>query len=396
MVGDKVVRPNVLMMASSRGGGLSYHFVRLSLNLERKGVNVVVISSDKEDEPGLKQRLKEAAIKCYWCNDLTGISPWAIWKSVRDLKKILISDDIDVIHAQGLIHLIEAYAASKVLSWRKKVAIVQSVHHYAHGSRYEKLFLRIGTKLMSWCSDLILPVSQETYERLIQSGSPQAKTFLLHNPIDLEKLKEEVAAVGSPKIRDIIFQLSDKPVVIYPANLVSRKGHRYYLKAARQVVKEFPNAKFIVTSDGPMRKKLVRMSQSMGISSNVIFTGRIEVADLRLLVSRANIGAFPSLAETFALGALEMVAVGKPVVATPVGAIPEMVVDGVNGFLIPRRDPSALAVGILNLLRNPEKAKRMGLNGKRLIEEKFSMNTIVPKLKRLYDLAVERKITEGV
>lgn len=81
----------------------------------------------------------------------------------------------------------------------------------------------------------------------------------------------------------------------------------------------------------------------------------------------------------------------KPIVATNVGGVSEAVINGVNGYLVPPRDPASLAKAILKLINNPETARKMGARGRRLVEQRFSMNVITRKLNDVYELALKRK-----
>ena len=382
----------VLMTASAPGFGLLNFVVTYSIALKRRGLNVVVISSEKEQEAGLKTKLKQHGIKYYESNHIDGRSPWSIWKGACEINRALSSEDIDVIHAQGLLHAIKVYLALKLPFHRHKVAMVQSVHHYAHGSKYKEwLFLRLAPKLMNLCAEFVLPVSEIIGQELIGHGLSPTKCLPVHNCIDLEEVKRQMStARDSAELLNLTPRLSGCPVVIYPARLIPRKGHRYYLEAASQVIREFPKAKFIVTSSGPLREKLEQTASDLGIAENVIFTGEVRSDVMPLLLSKADIGAFPSLAELLPIGILDLMAAGKPVVATPVAGIPEMVKDGESGFLVPPRDSEALAERILELLRDPQKAQRMGAMGRKIVEKEFAIDVIAGKMEDVYELARAR------
>jgi len=101
----------------------------------------------------------------------------------------------------------------------------------------------------------------------------------------------------------------------------------------------------------------------------------------------ADICVSASLGELFPFYILECMAAAKPIVTTDVGGVAEAVIDGVNGYLVPPRNPSSLAKSILNLLNNPDKARQMGQKGRELAKQNFSMNIVCKKLEKIYLIA---------
>ena len=167
----------------------------------------MVISAEKEQTPGLKAKLREHEIKLYECNYIDGMSPWSIYRSAQEINRIIGLEDIDVIHANGVRHVIKVAIARRLC--RQKIGIVQSVHAYAHGSGYKgSLFLRTAPKLMKLCADIVTPVSETIGQGLIQAGLPASITIPIHNGIDLEQFDSEMSQEGSNQIQSIIKEIS--------------------------------------------------------------------------------------------------------------------------------------------------------------------------------------------
>jgi glycosyltransferase involved in cell wall biosynthesis len=122
-----------------------------------------------------------------------------------------------------------------------------------------------------------------------------------------------------------------------------------------------------------------------------LFTGRIPQEELPVYYGASDVVVVPSLQEAWGLVATEAMACGKPVVASRVGGLPDQVIDGYNGFLVPPMDSKALADRILYFLENPSEAKRIGLNGRRLAEELFDIEKRVDKIVKLYKELVEKR-----
>jgi glycosyltransferase involved in cell wall biosynthesis len=366
-----------------------HHLTYLSLALKRSGLETIVISTEKEQVPGLKTKIRKSGIALYECKYVDGTSPWAIYQGAREISKIITKEGIDTVHANGVGHAIKAALARSL--FKQKITIIEGVHTYAHGLPQKRAWLlKQSPRLMNLCADIITPCSEIIGGKLIKSGLSPGKTVPVHNGIDLNQFDAEISIGGSESVRSLAEEISGKPSIIYPAVLVPRKGHRYLLEAATMVLKEYPEARFIITSDGPLRSELEKMASDLDIAGSVIFTGRLSYEDLHWLLSQATIGVFPSLAELLPMAVLDLMAAAKPVVATNVDGIPEMVIDGKTGFLVPPQDSGTLAERIIELIRYPEKARQMGTAGRKFVEENFAIDIIARKTEEVYQMAVAR------
>jgi glycosyltransferase involved in cell wall biosynthesis len=135
--------------------------------------------------------------------------------------------------------------------------------------------------------------------------------------------------------------------------------------------------------DGPDRRALEALAHTLGVLEHVTFTGT--VVDPLGLVLDSDVFVFPSLvAEGLPMALLEALALGKPVVATGVGGIPEMVEDGKTGLVVPPRDAAALAEGIVRVLSDPVLARRLGEAGREAVLARFPARTMVERTEELY------------
>ena len=160
------------------------------------------------------------------------------------------------------------------------------------------------------------------------------------------------------------------------------KGHRYFLEAAKILLKKIPEIEFLLTGDGHLRKQYEEMARQLGIEQKVHFLGKRN--DIPSIMSVLSVSVLSSTSEGLSNVILESMAAGKPVVATRVGGNPELVIDGITGYLVPPADPRAMAEVIASLLQNPDKAMAMGVAGKKLVEEKFTIETMVKSYEDLY------------
>ncbi len=205
------------------------------------------------------------------------------------------------------------------------------------------------------------------------------KIVLIPNGIDIAKftdleqrngLKQEIGISEGDKIIGMV------------GRLVRKKGHDVLLKSAKDILVDFPNAKFLIIGDGEERASLEKLVTDLGIGESVIFLGeRKDIADL---ISLFDIAVLCSRDESLPVALLEYTAVSKPIVATNVGGNSEIIVDTKSGFLVPPDNPKALAIKIIELLKNEKKGRIMGRLARKIAEDKFSLEQMMGKMERFF------------
>jgi glycosyltransferase involved in cell wall biosynthesis len=165
--------------------------------------------------------------------------------------------------------------------------------------------------------------------------------------------------------------------------LVELKGIEYLLSAASALRREFPALRVEIAGSGPQRLNLEEAVRHCGLEGHVEFLGWID--DLNSVLPRWDVFVMPSLEEGFPIAALDAMAAGLPVVATSVGGVPELIVDGITGWLVPPRDTDALASRLRLLLANPEMRRVMGAAGYARVRDHFSAARMTESFTQLYD-----------
>jgi glycosyltransferase involved in cell wall biosynthesis len=227
-----------------------------------------------------------------------------------------------------------------------------------------------------------IAVSNAVASQLCQSFHvPDRKIAVIHNSIP-------VAAFDRPPnkmLQSMINRGTDRPIVLSVARLDSQKGHTYLLQAIRHI----PNAIFVLAGEGLERASLQGQADRLGIADRVTFLGyRKDIADL---LASCDLFVLPSLYEGLPLSILEAMAAGKPVVGTSVGGTPEAVLDGQTGFLVPPRNPGALAGAIARLLGDASLRQRMGTLGKLRVGRDFSAPQMVARVTETYEKLLNRQ-----
>jgi glycosyltransferase involved in cell wall biosynthesis len=231
-------------------------------------------------------------------------------------------------------------------------------------------------KGQSWARRLAscVVVNAEALAReVIAQGTPARKVRVLHQGIQLDRF--DVLAEGDPKL-----PAWDGKSVACVANMQSDgKGHEDLIRAAAKL----PRVRFLLCGDGEHRPILQRLAGELGVADRVLFLGKRP--DVPAIVSRVDALVHPSLAEGLPNAIMEAMAARRPVVATSVGGIPELVLDGSTGFLVPPRDPNALASALDRVLGDPERASAMGRAGRAHVERRFTLRRMTEQHDELYE-----------
>jgi glycosyltransferase involved in cell wall biosynthesis len=242
--------------------------------------------------------------------------------------------------------------------------------------------------------DGIRVVSHGIKRKLVECGLPDHKIWVVSAPVFLTKFKK-----SSPeKVRDIRrrYSLPAGRSVLFVGYLTKAKNVPNLLKAARVVSQRYNDVKFLLCGGGEERENLEHLSQELGITDNVAFTGEIPHDELPDYYHACDIFVLPSSHESFGLVLLEAGMAGKPVVSTDLTGPRDIVVEGVTGFLVPPQNPDELAARILTLMEQPELARQMGENAHRHISSSFDTEAGIRKVIDMWTNTVRLATDRGV
>lgn len=285
----------------------------------------------------------------------------------------------DIVHCQFgslgpralLLKNIGSFSAKLITSFR---GADTSRYVNDHPGIYDDLFIK---------GDLFLPVCQALKQRLINLGCDASKINVHHSGIDLAKFKY--------KKRNIDISRNEIISLLTVVRFVEKKGVTYAIDASSKLHSMSYNIKHIFVGDGELRSELERKIESMGIKDIIQMCGWKTHDEIYQLLSDTHILVAPSITandgdqEGIPNAIKEAMAMGIPVVSTKHGGIPELVQDGISGFLVDERDSDALANHIMHLIDHPEIWSKMGLTGRKHIEENFDMEKLNNQLVNLYE-----------
>lgn len=270
--------------------------------------------------------------------------------------------------------------------------VIHTVHGFAFHdaeSRWRRNLYRILERTATPWADHTIFISQPMIDWAHREGMlKQGRYSKIFSGIDL---KVFVPCWNEEKedLREQFGLHKGDRAIGFVSKLWEGKGHEVAIQAMASVVERVPRAKLVLVGEGLLEQRLRDMSRRLGIQDAIIFGGfHTRIADITSLF---DLCILPSFFEGMGRVLLEAGACGKPVVASNVGGIPDVVDDGVTGFLVPPGDSLSLSRKILRLLEEPHLAHRMGLAARERINEKFDVRTMVREIVDLYETCLSRK-----
>jgi glycosyltransferase involved in cell wall biosynthesis len=292
----------------------------------------------------------------------------AAWRLSRLIKRL----KPDIVHAHDPHAVAMAALALSMSTQLAKPPLV--------AARRVDFHLR-GSSLSRWKYrqvDCFICVSEAIRSMLIADGVPEARAVVVNEGIDLER----VDAAPPAKLHEELWLPHHAPIVGNVAALVPHKGQRHLIEAAALVIRQVPDARFVIAGEGELRASLERLIRDRRLEKHVYLLGfRPDVLSLHKVF---DVFVMSSVTEGLGTSLLDAMACGKPVVATEAGGIPEVVENEITGLLVPPRDHAAMATAIVRLLNDAALRRQMGAAGLVTVHKRFSVERMVLDTLRVY------------
>ena len=344
---------------------------------------------------GFKEPTTIKGVRFIPCYSTDKLFPLDNWFFNRNLNKKASIIDADVYES----HAVSGYGFPKRL---KKLCINKPFIHTIHGVLadefeqlkkigYQSIRDRIANHFMNKFSKLeeetaqnatlIVTISKYSLERIQNLyGIKQNKVRIVPNGVDVEKFKP----MENPTALRKQFGLGDEPCVLFVGSLIPRKGIDLLVKAAKKIVKEQVDTKFIIVGEGPLKNQLAIYLKAANLSDNFKFLGNLKEQALLAIYNCADVFALPSVQEGQGIVLLEAQASSKPVVAFDVGGVKETIRNGETGILVKRGSSDELADALLKLLGNRDLRESMGISGRRFVTENYTWDICAQKMLDVY------------
>jgi glycosyltransferase involved in cell wall biosynthesis len=259
---------------------------------------------------------------------------------------------------------------------RRRPYLVSTVHSSRVRSHEDRELLRQLTPEM----DQLIVVSRSIERKIADEHRTGAPVRLIYNGVDLQRYDHQG---GCATLREEYGMEPGSRIVGVVARLEPEKGHQTLIEAWPHVLREVPDAYLLIVGEGSRRDYLEQWAAAHKVAHRVVFTGRRD--DIPAVTASLDVAVLPSWREAQGLSILEAMAMSRPVVASDVGGIPEMIEDGVTGLLVEHDNPVALAAAITRLLKDRAWAARIAKAGHDLVHERFCIELMVKAIEQIYD-----------
>ncbi|HYN68925.1 MAG TPA: glycosyltransferase [Candidatus Eisenbacteria bacterium] len=382
----------VQLLATGSSGGAQEHVFNLltRVDQERYDVSICALTAGPAT-----RRMQRAGIPVCIIDEPDDVT------ATEAVAAHLAAVRADLVHA----HMYRAEVVATQAAWRLGAAgrrrpfVLSTVHSSRVRSDEDRDLIRRLTPRM----DQLIAVSKSIVRKIEDEGRVGAPVSLIYNGVDLERYGAQEACCTLHEEYDIP---ADAPIVGVVARLEPEKGHPTLLEAWPEVLATVPDAHLLVVGEGSRREALEAQALELGLldgpavtsagvagaraaarTRRVVFTGRRD--DVPAVTAALDVAVLPSYREAQGLSILEAMALSRPVVASAVGGIPEMIEDGRTGLLVPPRDAPALAAAITRLLTDHPLADTLARAGHDLAYERFCVEQMVRSVESIYDEAVD-------
>ena len=353
---------NILFIVRTMGlGGTENVVLQLCEMLSDKVNKIVVCSSGGVHE----KKLQEMGVKHYLIPDIASKNPMDMLKCCRSIKSIIDKEQITIVHSH---HRMAAFYAELVAP--KSVIKVANAHNtFTDKKKLTQLAYRNAK---------VVAVGEMVKKNLTEYfGIPEEQVYVIHNavkPFDGKIVPVEILykehANGNVLIGNI-------------GRLSEQKGMTYFIEAAEITARTHPEARFAIVGDGEERENLHTLTKAKGLQDKVLFLGYR--SDIQNVMSQLDFVVLSSLWEGLPLTPIEAYSVGKTVIGTAVDGTPEIIRDGVDGYLVEPSNPMQLAEKMNELIEYPEKKKSMEMQAIKRYQDEFSFEILAKKYIGFYE-----------
>jgi glycosyltransferase involved in cell wall biosynthesis len=364
----------------SKLGGISYYVYNLSKELVKKGHRVSVIT--RGSYKGLQVRKVDGINVCK--TGFIPIYPFHIQLHGFITNKFFkfFESEFDIIHLHGGLLPIVQTSLPKIVT----------VHSLTKMEDYSTKLCDFHSLTIKLFSRFIFPWER----RVISSGNiiTSVSNFVARELETYYGLdKDKIYVVGNGVNTDFFTPKSssskgDVRYVLYSGRLSYEKGLLDLVASARYVCMEYPDLHFVIAGKGPLERRLKKLVSKIGLDNKFFFVGQADRNRILKLYQNAIVYVQPSYCEGLPTSLLEAMASGIPIVATSAGGIPDLVVNNETGFLVPPKNPRAMANALVVLLEDAKLRKRIGELARKRVERCFSWKAISNKLLNCYDLII--------
>jgi glycosyltransferase involved in cell wall biosynthesis len=312
------------------------------------------------------------------------INPMHDWKAARAIRRCIRRFKPDIVHT----HSAKGGLLGRHIAWSEKIpGVIHTVHgapfHPYQSSLARKFFCQCETWAARRCHRLI-SVADAMTDQLVDAGvAPRDKFTTIYSGMDVQPLLDAHQHREATRAK---YGLVDDDIVIGKiARLFHLKGHDDLITASADVVKSFPNARFLLVGDGILQDELKDKIAKLGLSEHFVFTGLVPPAEIPALISAMDVLVHTSYREGLARALSQALIAGKPVISYDVDGAREVCIDGQTGFLIPPADTRGLSDALARLTADVNLRAKFGGEGQSRFTDQFRHQTMTRQIRQVYE-----------
>ena len=346
--------------------GVTSYFLTVIPELQRQGVEVVACFL-RDRHPAADELEARGATPLF-----LGRAKWDPL-ALSDMLRLMRKHRIQVVHAAGMKGILLGRIAARMLG-------AKAVIHF-HDTRPPGRLVGLAQRTLAPWTAQGIAVSKAVRSSVMRDfGLPPSKVKTIHNPIDFKRFAEPRSCAHT-RLRQELQIPNGAPVIGIIGRMTQDKGHGELIRALPSILEKRPAAVALVVGDGPTRPRTQQMVTEAGLGGSVRFTGhRPDIPDV---LAAIDLLVLPSVREGLPYSVMEAMAAGRPVVASEVGGVPELISHEKEGLLVPAGDASALSASVLRLLDDPALSERLTTAARRKVRA-LTLEAHVETLKELY------------
>lgn len=362
-----------LRSAPGYGGGPDKTIIKSAVEIDhsRYAIHCAYIYDKRSREYPLYEKARFCKINAHRIIIKSAFSPSLLF-NIRKLAKRL---NVNIVHTHGYKSDIAGILACTGL----KVKKITTVHGFIDTDSKLKIYNRMNIFALKFF-DRVITVNHPQKEYLLRRGIKEKKITVIHNAVDPEEFSREKI---DSNIRHELGISPEEHVLLYLGRLSEEKGTHNLIPVLWKVVQTHPQSVLLIAGEGPQKNKLESMVREKSLETKIRFPGYRK--DSVNLLGASDVLLLPSRTEGIPNSVLEAMSMQVPVVATRVGGTPEIMNDGVEGFLVPPENPDLLADAVIKILDDPRMQTKMGMKGRERVFRDLSFSMRMRKMESLYD-----------
>jgi len=378
-------------------GGANVYISQLSEKLSENGISSYIITTNYRD----KNNNINSKIKiCNLYNFKGNSNPFGITEilfkvfltmySVYSIRKIIKKYNIDIIHTLDFISSPSFSVAAGILSTFFKIPIIYDVR--AHGLSWKYLGYNYKYNIIKYINKLVLRIFNYTIFISVDNffvseakklGINDQKITVIPTPIEIEKIINK--NYHSELVKKELNIPINSQVLLFIGTLSYNKGIQYLIKSFYNMLSNgYGNVYLVIIGDGKEKENILNLTKKLGCYQKTRFLGYVQHDQIFKYISASDIFILPSLSEGVPGAIVEAMAMGKPVVGTEVGGVPEVILNGVNGLLVKPKNILELEKAIKKLINDSNLREFMGKNGKKMAIQNHTWDSAIVKIVNLY------------